>query len=440
MFTSLTQWLNYIEALPTQQYTPTQQEQRLIEARQWIVAHNLTPKAPVITVTGTNGKGSTIQALKEMLVQHRHNVCTFTSPHLIHYHERFTHNLNFIEDTHLLSLANQLADLIDYTHWNLFFILFFIFLLWCKELSVACVILEVGVGGRLDPTNALDANLVILTQIALDHTELLGNTREAIGLEKLGLLRKKTLLVCAEPDPPKAVIEKALQQDCIIYQINQQFGFRTSPQSWHVWFQGKHFAHLPRPQLALRSICTALQAAQVLFPGIYFSRSFMQYKLPLITLAGRLQRIEQDQIEWVIDVAHNPAAVAFLAKYLQTLPTKNTYAIFGSKATKDIAAMTAIMQPIVHAWYVVPISAAQQADTAYWDQTRTLFSQTPQTASNAVDAAKTIQAQHHSAIRVVAFGSFSVAGALLAYLAKQPHKISGQYDYSGSCKSTASIL
>lgn len=416
MFQDLAAFIDYIESLPPQQLTTEQQQERLVKAKTFIEAQELISQPPIVTITGTNGKGSAVKALTEILVQHDMNVCAFTSPHLIHYTERFAHNQHFIDEASLLRLANKLAALIDLSQWNFFFILFFIFLLWCKELSLDCLILEVGVGGRLDPTNILDASLVILTQVAFDHTELLGDTREAIGFEKAGLLREKIPFICAEPNPPQTVIDQALQLDCISYQLNQQFGFCLQGDEWDVWFQDETFYNLPLPKLHPHSVSAALQAVKILFPTLHLTHTWLQEQLSLINLPARLQYLIDEKTEWVIDVSHNPAAVSDLAQFLQRLPTKHTYAIFGGKITKDIATMIAIMQTVIDEWYLVPVLAEQGLDTHALAKWFTPFAITPHTALDVVDATQKIQAKNLSDRRIVTFGSFRVAGAMLAYL------------------------
>ena len=416
MFQHFSEFVAYIEALPMLDLSFQQKEALLVEAKVFVEAQGLIPQVPVVTITGTNGKGSTVKALAEILVTHGFNVSAFTSPHLISYTERFSYNLRFADEKTLLRLANKLAALIDLSRWNFFFILLFMHLLWCTELSPDCIILEVGIGGRLDPTNILDAALVILTQVALDHTDILGNTREAIGFEKMGLLRVGIPFICGDLNPPISVIEKAAQLHCRYYQIGKHFGFNVHGNAWEVWLKDTIFSNLPVPKLHLTSLSCALQAAKLLFPELQYTQKFMLNRLAKINLPGRYQQLTYKDAEFIIDVSHNPAAVEALATFLQLLPKKPMGAIFGIKATKDVEAVLAIMKNLIDDWYLVPLVARGGGDA---DALAKLFERLAikaQIAVNVADAIQTIIRKTPTNIRIVAFGSFQVAGPVLSFV------------------------
>lgn len=416
MFHSFTAFTNYIESLPVKNLTNQEKENCLAAARNFIAMHDLIPKMPIITVTGTNGKGSTVKALAEILVHHGLNVFAFTSPHLIDYSERFAYNLQFVDQSLLLHLANTLSALTDLASWNFFFILFFIQLLLCKEYAVDCLLLEVGLGGRLDPTNAVDASLVILTQVALDHTDILGDTREHIGLEKAGLLRAGIPFICGDPNPPSTVLAKAKSLHCRFYQFNKQFGFTVQNNRWRLWLEEKVFAELPLPKLHLTSISCALLAVKLLFPQLPLSQVFMETQLPNFYLAGRYQQLIYEGTEFVIDVSHNPAASEALANFLKSLPKKTTCAIFGAKATKDIASIIAPMRAVIDDWYLVPLENDVGIDMKALSAYFVSFSVKSHNALSVADAIHAIFRKDGNPMRIVVFGSFSVAGPALAFV------------------------
>ena len=413
MFQNLTEFYTYIESIPPVEITFAQREALLVEARALIEAHGLLPLVPIVTVTGTNGKGSTVYALAAILVHQGLNVCAFTSPHLSSYTERFAYNLQHIDEATLLRLANKIVTLTDLSHWNFFFILLFIHLLWCKELALDCVILEVGIGGRLDPTNILDASLVILTQVALDHAEILGHTREAIGFEKAGLLREGIPFVCGDPHPPITVLEKAEQLHCRFYQIHQQFGFRIEGDAWSLWLQEVTFSNLAPPMMHVTSLSCAVQAAKLVFPELPYTQTFMAHYLPELHLPGRYQQVSFQGRECVVDVSHNPAAVEALAKFLQLLPSKPMIAIFGIKAAKDVANVIDIMKNVIAEWYLVPINSKGGMEMEALAKCFEPFGIKPHLALTVADAMQQIVGNNKENARVVAFGSFRIAGPTL---------------------------
>lgn len=419
MFQKLTEFYSYLESIPAPEITFAARAALIAEAKAWALKHDLVPKIPIITVTGTNGKGSTVQALAAILVHQNLNVCAFTSPHLSNYTERFAHNLREIDEATLLRLANKIASLADFMHWNFFFVLLFIKLLWCKELAPDCLILEVGIGGRLDPTNILDASLVILTQVALDHSEILGETREAIGYEKTGLLREGIPLVCGEANPPITVIEKARELNCKLYQINRQFGFNIEGNEWSLWLQDVTFSHLPLPMMHLVSLSCAVQAAQLVFPDLHYTNAFMATHLPKLYLPGRYQQLNYQGLECVIDVSHNPAAVEALAKFLRLLPAKPVSAIFGIKANKDVMAVIKIIQNLVTDWYLVPIQTTNGAAIEDLTKCFKALAIKPHIASSVADAMQQIITQKQENTRILAFGSFKIAGPMLELIHAQ---------------------
>ena len=419
MFQHFSEFIDCIESIPPKYLTFEERETLLEEAKALIKQHNLAPQIPVITVTGTNGKGSTVQALSEILVHHGVNVFAFTSPHLISYTERFAYNLEFVDEETLLRLANTLATFVDFSDWNFFFILFFMSLLLCQERPLDCLILEVGLGGRLDPTNILDASLVILTQVELDHTSILGNTREEIGFQKTGLLREGIPFICGDPNPPFTVIEQAQKHHCRFYQLNQHFGFYVHENQWNVWLEGMTLCNLPAPQIHLISLSSALQAVKLLFPSLKLTKTFMENELPAVYLPGRFQRLLFGETELLIDVSHNPAAVEALAKFLQLLPEKHTIAIFGGKATKDIMSIINIMNSAIDDWWLVPVNTADGMDT----EALAKFFEPPaietHQAASVEEAMRMINKKNFTNARVVIFGSFHVAGPALAFLHKE---------------------
>lgn len=388
----------------------------LEKLRATIQALGLIPSIPIITVTGTNGKGSTVHALGTLLIQAGYQVGTFTSPHLISPCERIAIQLEPVPEQTLLETMNTLAEKINLNTFPFFSIYFLLALKVFKSTSLDFLILEVGVGGRLDVTNILDAAMVILTEVALDHTDLLGKTREEIGHEKVGLLRQNQLFICGDPSPPKTVIQKASELHCQSFWIDQQFGFFEHEKTWDLWLLNRMFCGLPKPLMHPVSLACAVM-------GVRFcrepSRPFMMTSNLVLAmtswhLPGRCQRITFKSHEIILDVAHNPAAVQYLTSYLNKLPpNENTFALFGAMRDKNIPEMIKIMVPFIRSWWLtdLPSSRAEKAEKiAHLNACDINVIETFDSPTFALEKILSAAPKHS---RIVIFGSFLMVGTAI---------------------------
>ena len=283
------------------------------------------------------------------------------------------------------------------------------------------VILEVGLGGRLDAVNVIDADCAVITSIDIDHAELLGDTREQIGLEKAGILRTGRPAIVSDPVPPQSVIDRAQAIGADLWLAGRDFNYSGDKQQWAWAGRGRRYAGLAYP--ALRGANQLLNAA-----GVLAALEAMRARLPvtaqavrlglaLVELPGRFQ-VVPGQPALVLDVAHNPHSVAALALNLDAMgffPT--THAVFGAMADKDLAAMLTRMDPVIDRWYFtdlpLPRAASGAALQAAWqgvsrrrDAAAQAFA-TPQQALQAAAASAT------PADRIVVFGSFHTVGGVL---------------------------
>jgi dihydrofolate synthase/folylpolyglutamate synthase len=416
-FSQLTDFIYWIENLPAQTLNESEKLHYLATARQLISQIQLLPKIPVITVTGTNGKGSTVHALASLLIAAGYRVGCMTSPHLLSYTERFSINLQPVSEQAILQAVSMLANVIELNQFHFAYVLFFIGLYLFQQADLDFVILEVGIGGRLDPSNALDANLVILTQVALDHTHLLGDTRESIGAEKAGLLRQNQIFICGEADPPESVIQQAKQLNCQSFWLNQQFGFFMHQDHCDLWFPDRMTCKLSKPLMHPSNIaCAALAASKL--KNIALNQKYLGL-LPHLQLPGRHQMLHHRGCEIILDVSHNPAAVDYLAHYLKTLPpNSNTLALFGAMADKDIPKMLEIMSTSIHAWWLTDLPSKRAAHAQDIAQYLSVL-QPVKCFSSAKQACEDILTSAPAGSRIVVFGSFLLGESLLALLSKQ---------------------
>jgi dihydrofolate synthase / folylpolyglutamate synthase len=315
-----------------------------------------------ITVAGTNGKGSCVTVLATLLHGSGKRVGSFTSPHLFRYNERIRIDNKEVPDADLCAAFAAIdagrADIsLTYFEFNAL-AAFWLF----RHYHVDVQVLEVGLGGRLDAANLVDADIAVITNIALDHVDWLGDTREKIGAEKAGILRPNSKLVYGEADMPTSIRAQADQLEVAVRQITQQFSMEVTGENFTWHGLDKNGAQLsittPTPQLPLPSVACALQVLAWL--GLWDADVITQL-LPSITLAGRMQRINWRECEWILDVAHNVAGAQFLAQRLQQTGTELVTAVFSAMADKDLAGIFAALTPVVQRWCLFPLAGNLRA-------------------------------------------------------------------------------
>lgn len=321
-FTSLNDWLNWQETL-----NPAEIDLGLDRAAQVLVqaGYNSRFDCPLITVAGTNGKGSTVAILEAMAMAAGMKVCSYTSPHLERYNERIKINGKEIDDDSLCDsfarIDNARGD-VPLTYFE-FGTLAAIELFFLHKPDL--VILEVGLGGRLDAVNIMDADVSILSSVAIDHVDWLGDNRETIGYEKAGVFRSGKTAICTDMSPPQSVLNKASQLQCDYLQLGRDFSITdTGPAGhWTLHTPLGDFDDLPPPALIgefqKANAASAILAMLKLFTDKVIDRRIISRALTTVTLPGRFQQISRCPYVYV-DIAHNPQAAQALVSQLQALP------------------------------------------------------------------------------------------------------------------------
>ena len=376
---------------------------------------------PVFTVAGTNGKGSTCAMLEAILQQAGFRTGVYTSPHLVRFEERCRIRGEAVDASELIAACARVEGARGDIALTYFEFTTLAILAVLARAGLDAVVLEVGLGGRLDAVNLIDADCAIITSVDIDHAELLGDTREQIGLEKAGILRTGRPAIVSDPVPPQSVIDRAQAIGADLWLAGRDFNYSGDKQQWAWAGRGRRYAGLAYP--ALRGANQLLNAA-----GVLAALEAMRARLPvtaqavrlglaLVELPGRFQ-VVPGQPALVLDVAHNPHSVAALALNLDAMgfyPT--THAVFGAMADKDLAAMLTRMDPVIDRWYFtdlpLPRAASGAALQAAWqgvsrrrDAAAQAFA-TPQQALQAAAASAT------PADRIVVFGSFHTVGGVL---------------------------
>ena len=417
--TSLGDWLAHCERLH-----PKNIDMGLERVRTVAQLLALQFAGPVITVAGTNGKGSTCAMLEACLLQAGYRTGVYTSPHLVHFEERCRVHGDTVKPQDLLphfervEAARLQAGEVSLTYFE-FTTLAILSLLASSALEVT--ILEVGLGGRLDAVNVIDADCAVITSIDLDHMEFLGNDRETIGFEKAGIMRAGRPVVVSDPVPPQSILDHARAIGADLWQFGTDFNFSGDKLQWGWAGRGRRYSGLAYPALRganqLVNASGVLAALDALRERIPVTAQAVRNGLAMVELPGRFQ-IVPGQPSLVLDVAHNPHAVAALSENLDAMgfyPT--THAVFGAMADKDVAPMLARVGPLVDRWYFcdlpTPRAASAEQLKAAW---QTGNSRKDVSASTHPDPQAALQAAVSAADpadRIVVFGSFFTVGGVL---------------------------
>lgn len=313
--------------------------------------------ATIITVAGTNGKGSCIKALQTLLLAAGETVGSYTSPHIRRYHERIVINGREATDQQLIEAfaavdAARKDISLTYFEFGTLAALYLFALQPC-----AYWLLEVGLGGRLDATNIMTPAVTVITSVALDHCEWLGATREAIGREKAGICRAGVPLVCADPSPPQSIQEAVDNLGLPLYSFGRDFG--VSPGSWGQTYFGTGYRLESDTELAPPSVAAALQVMALLALA---TPEQWRGALASTGLPGRRQKVHFKGRSWVLDVAHNSAAFGFLWQRLaEVSPATGWTVLLAMMKDKDIRACLEQCRPHVSHWVTAPLEGVERA-------------------------------------------------------------------------------
>ncbi len=418
---SLAEWLDYIE-----RQHPKSIELGLDRVREVAQRMGLQRLAKrVITVGGTNGKGSTVAFIEAIARAAGWRVGAFTSPHLLAYNERVridgidAHDADLIAAFEVVDAARHDTPLTYFEYGTLA-------ALWLFERSkLDLAILEVGLGGRLDAVNLIDADVAVITTVDIDHQDWLGSEREAIGLEKVGIARAGKPLVLGEDDPPSSVLGRAYAIGASAIRAGCDFFFDPVDGEHWRWREVRHAMDLPMPQLAapvqMRNAATAIAALRALRKPI--PRKAYAQGVADARIAGRLQRFERNGVEVMVDVAHNPQAARELAAWLRQAPISGrTFAVFAALGDKDIVGVVAALAECIDRWFVAGLEQAGPRGldvTAFAQRLAGSTAESGEKFTSVNEALAAAQGQAQAYDRIVVFGSFHTAAAALRVLQAQ---------------------
>ena len=413
---TLQEWLDWCEQLH-----PVAIDMGLDRVRTVADRMGLRFDCPVITVAGTNGKGSTCAMLEAVLLQAGYRTGVYTSPHLVRFEERCrVHGESASAETFAEAFAavEAVRGDVSLTYFE-FSTLAILHLMARSNLDVA--ILEVGLGGRLDAVNIIDADCAVITSIDIDHTAILGKDRESIGFEKAGIMRAGRPVIVSDPVPPQSVIDHANAIVAQLWRFGRDFNFSGDKQQWAWAGRDRRYSGMAYPALRganqLINASGVLAALEALRQQIPVTAQAVRNGLAMVELPGRFQ-IVPGQPVLVLDVAHNPHSVAALAVNLDAMgfyPT--THAVLGAMADKDLLPMLQRVNPMVDRWYFTDLPlprAAKAADLQQmWQAQNTRSDSASSIHATPMLALQAAMDASDPADRIVVFGSFYTVGGVL---------------------------
>jgi dihydrofolate synthase/folylpolyglutamate synthase len=410
---SLPQWLTYIEALHPKSIAMGLERLSEVATRM-----DLSPSFPIISVAGTNGKGSTCAMLDRIYLAAGYRVGTYTSPHLKRYNERVRVNHQMVSDEDLctaFSAVEQARGDIVLTYFEMGTLA----AMWhFMQFDLDIAILEVGMGGRLDAVNVFEPSCSIITCVDLDHLEYLGDTREKIGTEKAGIYRPHKIAICGDANPPATVIDHAHAIGADLRLINRDFSVSQLLNGWQ-YETNQHTLLMPPLMLQgdfqLNNAACAICAVESLNNQLPVDIDRIGETLKTVTLQGRFYQVSQKP-DIILDVAHNPQAAVSLAQNLKNNPCNGrTLGVFAMLADKDIEQVIRALLPHISLWYLADIHhirGATAQDLAIYLQLQTENGLTKQFDCVA-DALRSACIEADKNDRIIVFGSFyTVADAI----------------------------
>lgn len=414
-FTTLDDWLNWQET----------QHPRAIELgleRVRAVLSQLQPEPRphvVITVGGTNGKGSCVALLEAILRAAGYRVGAYTSPHLLRYNERIRVAGANADDKTICRVFSRIDAMRGDGSLTYFEFGTLAALEIFRDAAVDVAVLEVGLGGRLDAVNVVDADAALVVSVGIDHIDWLGPDRDSIGYEKAGIYRSNRPAICADPDPPSRLLDHSHKLGAHLWRVGFDYDFAPTGETWRWWAGDARLDELPFPALAGRhqigNAAAVLATLTSLRDRLPVPADAVRTGLSQVRLSGRFQAFH-GPVEWILDVAHNPHAAAVLADNLRNRPCAGrTLAIVGLLADKDASGVIQAMARAVDDWYPVTLTGPRGRTGAEIAEIVLRVTDVRATAQEALsEACHTVLAAARPNDRIVVFGSFHTVAPVLA--------------------------
>lgn len=420
---TLGEWLAYLEQLH-----PSAIDMGLARSQEVASRMGLGKPAPrVITVTGTNGKGSTCAFVASLLRAQGLNVGVYNSPHLLHYNERVQVNGEQATDAQLCEAfaaveAGRGETTLTYFEMGTL-AAFWLF----QRAGLDAVVLEVGLGGRLDTVNLVDADIALVTSIGVDHADYLGNTRESVAFEKAGIFRQGAPALCGDLDPPQPLLDKVRELACPFFLRGRDFDLGMTEQHWQ-WRgvdakgQPLELQDLPLLDLPMENAALALQAYALM--GLPWVPEQLAAALAATKVIGRLDRRQftwhGKRLNLMLDVGHNPHAAQYLAQRLASRSVAGRrLAVFGLLADKDLEGVISELNASVAHWAVAPLDSARARPVADLQVALQNLGASVSSYASVAEALEGQSAQATADDEILLFGSFYCVAEALEWLARR---------------------
>ena len=404
---NLTDWLGYIESIHPSTIDLTLERIKIVIERL-----NLDISFPILTVGGTNGKGSTCSILESIYREAGYKVACYTSPHFLNFNERIKIQTLAVSDEVICEAFSRIESAREDVTLTYFEYGTIAAMIIFSEAHVDVAILEVGLGGRLDAVNVFDADCAIVTTVDLDHMDYLGHTREAIGFEKAGIYRTEKTSICGDFDPPQSLIKHAELIHADLKIIGKDFGYEAHHDSFDFLIDSTFVMNLPLPKLQgdfqLANATNALMAVKAMEDKLPLTEISIQKGITLTLLPGRFQEVKK-MPSLIFDVAHNPQAARSLSHNLKThvVPGK-TIAVFSILKDKDIFGVINELNLDIDDWFIAEIQNERAASIETISNTIQKIN-----PSAHIEAFRNIQEAYQFASkevtrndRIIVFGSF----------------------------------
>lgn len=398
-------WSDYVD------YDPQSKSWDLTNVRAVAVKLDLLkPNAKVITITGTNGKGSTVAVLEAIYTTAGYQVGAYTSPHLLMFNERIRINQKPIPDEALQEALLALEKARGDTPLSYFESATLAALWYFKKFPLDVMILEVGMGGRLDATNIVDADLAIITTVDLDHQAFLGDTKEAIGFEKAGILRPNRPYIYADSLPPPQSLLKYAES---IQAVRLPCVFQLTAEKLQVTVSNNEQITLPVPVIHAQAAAAAVVCSDGLRDVLPVTQNHWSEAIRQVRLPGR-QQVVEGPVTTIYDVAHNPQSVHLLADFLQHYPcTGKIHAVFSGLKDKDLCGLIKPMQAHVDFWYPALLTGARAASQSLLLESFPAEEKITFCYDNPWSAYQAAQARVQLGDVIVVYGSFLTVGEVM---------------------------
>ena len=407
-------WLNYINSLHSREIDLGLS--RISPLAEELSLNNFP--CYVVIVAGTNGKGSVIKSLESIYLSENYKVAAYTSPHILRFNERLRLNGKSLADEAFIEAFKFIEDhrnrqplsFFEFTTLAIFYI--------CKKQNLDILLLEVGLGGRLDAVNIVEPDVSVITTVDIDHMDWLGGDRESIGREKAGIIRRYKPIICGDPSPPKSVCKRAKLLEAPFYQFKKDFFAVSNGKNWQ--WQGPSsvsYDSLPLPTLKIQNVATSLMVIHCLQKQLPVMYSSIVAGIKGAILPARFEQF-QNPISFIFDVAHNLQATRYLSQQLQkTTHTGRTLGVVGMLKDKDIFGALKPMLSCIDQWYVITLSEPRGATSKSLQQVlAALQIKNCYNFESVADAFKKALEDCSRQDRIVVFGSFHTVAMAKKYL------------------------